>query len=54
MLCREDEGDVEQLSATVRDLLGDPGRLQSMADAARTWSRPDAADAILALLTRGN
>ncbi|KAG1647642.1 UDP-N-acetylglucosamine--N-acetylmuramyl-(pentapeptide) pyrophosphoryl-undecaprenol N-acetylglucosamine transferase [Nymphon striatum] len=51
LLCREDEHDAADLAAMVESLLGDPERLQSMADAARAWSRPDAADAIVALLT---
>ena len=51
LLCREDEYEVDDLTAMVDDLLGDPARLTSMADAARGWSRPDAAAAILALLT---
>lgn len=52
LLCREDEHDAADLAAMVESLLGDPERLQSMADAARAWSRPDAADAIVALLTQ--
>ena len=50
VLCREDECDVDQLSATVHDVISDPDRLRTMADAAHAWSRPDAADAILVLL----
>lgn len=50
VLAREDECDVEQLASTVADLIGDPAQLQTMADAARAWSRPDAAEAILSLL----
>ena len=36
----------EQLDAVVPDLLGDPERLNQMADAAREQARPDAAETI--------
>lgn len=47
---REDEREVDDLTAAVSRLLGDTNALRHMADAARTWSRPDAIEAILALL----
>lgn len=52
-LCREDECGVEELAAMTEQLLADPDRLRAMADAARAWSRPDAADAILAIVSGG-
>lgn len=47
---REDRGTAADLSAVVAGLMTDGPRLQTMADAARTWSRPDATDALIALL----
>lgn len=50
IICREDETDTADLRQQIASLLGDPGRLTSMADAARAWSRPHAAEDIVALL----
>lgn len=47
---REDETDVDDLRDMVEELLADPERLAGMADAARAWSRPDAAEAIIDLV----
>lgn len=49
-LHREDERQAGELAATVSALLNDPVALTDMANAARDWSRPDAAQAVLALL----
>ncbi len=51
IICREDETDTAQLRGRIASLLEDPARLTSMADAARAWSRPNAARDIVALLT---
>jgi UDP-N-acetylglucosamine--N-acetylmuramyl-(pentapeptide) pyrophosphoryl-undecaprenol N-acetylglucosamine transferase len=40
--------DAGRLRGEVEALLGDPGRLRRMADAARSLARPDAADQIAA------
>lgn len=48
---REDERTVAELGATAAALLGDTASLTAMADAARSWSRPDAAKAILELIS---
>jgi UDP-N-acetylglucosamine--N-acetylmuramyl-(pentapeptide) pyrophosphoryl-undecaprenol N-acetylglucosamine transferase len=45
-LLRQDELDSAALAAVIRDLLGDPGRLQAMAQAARSMARPDATAAV--------
>lgn len=50
LMLREDETDTEDLSEAIAGLLASPGDLTVMADAARAWSRPDAAEAILNLL----
>lgn len=50
LIHREDEGSAEDLSRTLGALLSDTDRLESMAESAFAWSRPDAADAILALV----
>lgn len=50
LIHREDQKTVSDLTATVAEMLGDPDRLQAMANASRAWSRPDAVDAILALI----
>lgn len=47
---REDEGSAEELGAVAAGLLSDATALASMADAARRWSHPNAANAILELL----
>ncbi|MEM7096127.1 MAG: undecaprenyldiphospho-muramoylpentapeptide beta-N-acetylglucosaminyltransferase [Actinomycetota bacterium] len=51
LLLREDETTTEDLGHAVASLLEDPARLSAMATAARAWSRPDASQAILDLLT---
>ena len=51
VMCREDETDTAELRAQISALLEDPVRLTSMADAARAWSRPNAAPDIVALLS---
>lgn len=50
LVMREDETDVDALTAALEPLLSEPERLATMADAARSWSRPNAVDAILELL----
>jgi len=47
---REDEGTAVELGAVAAVLLSDAEALTAMANAARDWSRPDAAHAILDLL----
>lgn len=51
IICREDETDTADLRQQIAALLGDAERLTSMADAARAWSRPKAAQDIVALLS---
>lgn len=50
ILHREDEGTTADLAAHVETLMTNPDRLVVMADAAHGWSRPDAVDALIALL----
>jgi UDP-N-acetylglucosamine--N-acetylmuramyl-(pentapeptide) pyrophosphoryl-undecaprenol N-acetylglucosamine transferase len=50
LIHREDEAKPGDLGAMVAELLDDPSQLATMADAARTWSRPDAATAIVELV----
>lgn len=49
VLVRDDELDGERLSAEVDALLADPSRLGSMAQAMRSFARPNAADDVAAL-----
>lgn len=51
LIHREDEGTAEDLAGVVGELLNDPHNLKTMADAAYDWSRPDAVDAIIKLIT---
>ncbi|HEX6231147.1 MAG TPA: undecaprenyldiphospho-muramoylpentapeptide beta-N-acetylglucosaminyltransferase [Actinomycetota bacterium] len=46
----DDELDGPALAERIRELLDDPDRLRSMGERARAWSRPDAADALAALV----
>jgi len=39
-----------RLAATIEALLSDPGRLDSMGERARAWSRPDAAQALASVV----
>jgi UDP-N-acetylglucosamine--N-acetylmuramyl-(pentapeptide) pyrophosphoryl-undecaprenol N-acetylglucosamine transferase len=48
VVVRDAELDAERLSAEVRALLADPGRLERMGEAASALSRPDAAERIAA------
>ncbi len=50
IICREDETDTAELRERIASLLAAPDRLTAMADAARAWSRPNAANDIVALL----
>lgn len=50
---REDQGSVADLTDAVDRLLRDPAALTSMADSARAWSKPDAVEAIMALIAGG-
>lgn len=52
VICEEQDCDEERLTALVSGLLGEPSRLQAMADAGRKLRRLDAADAILAEVRR--
>lgn len=52
LMHREDERTPDDLTATLGDLLPNTARLHDMAAAARRWSRPDAAEAILDLVRR--
>ncbi|MEM7275680.1 MAG: UDP-N-acetylglucosamine--N-acetylmuramyl-(pentapeptide) pyrophosphoryl-undecaprenol N-acetylglucosamine transferase [Actinomycetota bacterium] len=51
ILHREDQATVANLTDAVAGLLAYPAELTAMADAARAWSRPDAVDAIIELIT---
>ena len=52
VIVRDAELDAARLTASVDELLGDPDRLGSMAGAATTLSRPDAAGAVVDLAER--
>lgn len=52
LIHREDHGDQTQLTESITTLLAEPERLEAMADAAYGWSSPQAADAIIELITR--
>lgn len=48
---REDESSTADLTEVIADLLSSPHRLAAMAAASRSWSRPDAIDRIVSLIT---
>jgi UDP-N-acetylglucosamine--N-acetylmuramyl-(pentapeptide) pyrophosphoryl-undecaprenol N-acetylglucosamine transferase len=50
VILREDDLTIDSLSALLRSLLTDPGRLATMAAAARSVARPDAADRLADLV----